>query len=75
MFDLKRKVWVSKTEQPEMQGTHSKGAYRSVATSSKHRVIIPGRSGELKSHTTHSYTIDEEDEGGGKLFPNIPWPN
>jgi hypothetical protein len=55
---------VSKTEQPEAQGLHSKGAYRSVATSSKQRVITPSKGGDLKASSAHSYAIDEEGEGG-----------
>lgn len=58
VYDLKRRQWVSKTEQPEVQGLHSKGAYRSVACSSKQRVIQSGD----KSIAT--YSIDEEGEGG-----------
>ena len=66
VYDLRRKIWVSKTEQPEMQGLHSKGAYRSVAASSKRRVVLPAKSGEIKPSSTHSYSIDEEGEGGGE---------
>ena len=55
-------MWISKTDQPERQGLHSKGAYRSVAASAKHRVITPRK--DAKS--AHTYTIDEEGEGGGK---------
>ncbi|WWD20591.1 hypothetical protein CI109_105067 [Kwoniella shandongensis] len=64
VYDLKNRVWESKTEQPEMGGLHSKGAYRSVATSSKTRVVLPHGSGEVKSSSTHSYSVDEEGEGG-----------
>jgi hypothetical protein len=64
VYDLRRRLWVSKTEQPEMQGLHSKGAYRSVATSSKQRVIAPAKGGDLKASSGHSYSIDEEGEGG-----------
>jgi hypothetical protein len=49
VYDLRRRLWVSKTEQPEMEGLHSKGAYRSVATSSKQRVIAPAKGGDLKA--------------------------
>lgn len=57
---------MSKTEQPEMQVLHSKGAYRSVATSSKQRVILPD-SVDPKVVPRHSYAVDEEDEGGSKI--------
>lgn len=60
VYDLKRRVWISRTEQPEAQGLHSKGAYRSVATSSKQRVILP--------KNALSYAINEEGEGGGQSF-------
>lgn len=56
-------MWISRTDQPERQGLHSKGAYRSVACSAKHRVIAP-RGVDPKS--AHTYTIDEEGEGGGE---------
>jgi hypothetical protein len=59
-------MWISKTDQPERQGLHSKGAYRSIACSAKHRVVTPR--GDPKSVRT--YSIDEEGEGGGELnFP------
>ncbi|WWC92140.1 uncharacterized protein L201_007094 [Kwoniella dendrophila CBS 6074] len=64
VYDLKKQIWESKTIQPESGGLHSKGAYRSVATSSRQRVVIPRGGAELKSTTTHSYSIDEEGEGG-----------
>ncbi|WVW81010.1 hypothetical protein I302_103001 [Kwoniella bestiolae CBS 10118] len=63
VYDLKKRVWESKTAQPESAGQHSKGAYRSVATSSRKRVVLPQTSSELKS-SSHSYSIDEEGEGG-----------
>ncbi|KAK6906786.1 hypothetical protein I203_100773 [Kwoniella mangroviensis CBS 8507] len=63
VYDLKKKVWESKTAQPESSGLHSKGAYRSVATSLKKRVVQPQPTSELKS-SSHSYSIDEEGEGG-----------
>ncbi|ORX41169.1 hypothetical protein BD324DRAFT_574970 [Kockovaella imperatae] len=62
VYDLKKRRWISKTQQPEMNGQHSKGAYRSVATSSKQRVIIPPKRPD--SNTSQSYSIDEEGEGG-----------
>ncbi len=68
MYDLNQKIWTSKTEQPEMNGMHSKGAYRSVATSSKQRVIVPVKNGDSKTASVHSYSIDEEGEGGGMSF-------
>ncbi|KAK8850410.1 hypothetical protein IAR55_004328 [Kwoniella newhampshirensis] len=61
VYDLKDKIWESKTEQPEVGGMHSKGAYRSVATSSKTRVVLPH---EVKSTSAHSYSVEEEGEGG-----------
>ena len=65
VYDLRRKVWISKTDQPEMEGMHSKGAYRSVASSSKQRVIKPARFSENKPFSTvHSHSIDEDGEGG-----------
>lgn len=57
---------MSKTDQPERQGLHSKGAYRSVAASAKHRVITPRK--DAKATHAHTYSIDEEGEGGGKLL-------
>lgn len=66
MFDLRRNVWTSKTLQPELQGLHSKGAYRSVAISSKTRMVVPMSSGETKASAAHSYVIDEDGEGGGE---------
>lgn len=70
MFDLRRSVWTSKTLQPELQGLHSKGAYRSVAISSKTRMVVPMSSGEIKASAAHSYVIDEDGEGGGELSPS-----
>ncbi|KAK4683499.1 hypothetical protein P7C73_g6754, partial [Tremellales sp. Uapishka_1] len=66
VFDLTKRIWVSRTEQPELQGLHSKGAYRSVATSSKQRVIVPNKSSEMRTpaSASQSYSIDEEGEGG-----------
>ncbi|WVQ95580.1 hypothetical protein IAU59_002677 [Kwoniella sp. CBS 9459] len=64
VYDLKKKLWESKTEQPEMGGLHSKGAYRSVSTSSKTRVVIPHVGAEFKAGPAHSYAVDEEGEGG-----------
>lgn len=66
IYDLRRHVWSSKTLQPELQGLHSKGAYRSVAISSKVRVIDPPK-GDGKASSAHSYIIDEEGEGGGEF--------
>ncbi|EIW69823.1 hypothetical protein TREMEDRAFT_11835, partial [Tremella mesenterica DSM 1558] len=63
VYDLRTRRWISKTAQPEMSGLHSKGAYRSVMASSKQKVILPRRI-DNKPSTTHSYTIDEEGEGG-----------
>ena len=63
VYDLEACRWTSKTSQPEAQGAHSKGAYRSVAVSSKQRAIMP-KSGESKTSFTHSYSIDEDGEGG-----------
>lgn len=68
VYNLKKQVWESKTVQPEAGGLHSKGAYRSVATSSKRRVVVPHTGGELKATSSHSYSIDEEGEGGGECF-------
>ncbi|ORY35840.1 hypothetical protein BCR39DRAFT_455988, partial [Naematelia encephala] len=62
VFDLSKRIWVSKTAQPELQGQHSKGAYRSVATSSKSHVIIPTKPGDQSA--AHSFSLDEEGEGG-----------
>ncbi|WWC65357.1 uncharacterized protein I303_107975 [Kwoniella dejecticola CBS 10117] len=64
VYNLKKGIWESKTAQPESGGLHSKGAYRSVATSSKQRVVIPHGGGELKATSSHSYSIDEDGEGG-----------
>ncbi|WVO20378.1 uncharacterized protein IAS62_001673 [Cryptococcus decagattii] len=64
VYDLKNRVWISKTEQPQADGMYSKGAYRSIATSSKKRVQRPQQGGHLKSTTAHTYSVDEEDEGG-----------
>lgn len=61
VYDLRLHRWVSKTMQPEVQGQHSKGAYRSVAATSKQRVITP-KVGETA--VTQPYSIDEEGEGG-----------
>lgn len=69
VYDLKNRVWISKTEQPQADGMYSKGAYRSVAASSKKRVQTPRQGGDLKSATTHAYSVDEEGEGGGKYIP------
>jgi len=63
IYDLRQRRWVSKTMQPDLQGLHSKGAYRSVATSSKQRVITP-KAGEMRNTSSQSYSIDEEGEGG-----------
>ncbi|WRT70549.1 uncharacterized protein IL334_007547 [Kwoniella shivajii] len=64
VYDLKKNLWESKTIQPELGGLHSKGAYRSVATSSKRRVVVPHVGGDMKATSSHSYSIDEEGEGG-----------
>ncbi|OXG29117.1 regulatory protein ral2 [Cryptococcus neoformans Tu259-1] len=64
VYDLKNRVWISKTEQPQADGMYSKGAYRSVAASTKKRVQTPRQGGDLKSATTHAYSVDEEGEGG-----------
>nr|ODN90063.1 regulatory protein ral2 [Cryptococcus depauperatus CBS 7841] len=68
VYDLENRLWVSKTEQPQASGMYSKGAYRSVATSSKKRVVVPhARQGaDGKSANTHSYSVDEEGGGGGE---------
>lgn len=66
VYDLKSGVWISKTEQPQSDGMYSKGAYRSIATSSKKRVQRPQQGGHLKSTTAHTYSVDEEGEGGGE---------
>ena len=62
MYDLRQRRWLSKTIQPEAQGQHSKGAYRSVMVSSKQRVITPKSDGKISS--AQSYSIEEEGEGG-----------
>ena len=64
MYNLRTKQWISKTQQPEVNGLHSKGAYRSVAASSKQRVISPSPRTEGGPSTNHSYSIDEDGEGG-----------
>ncbi|OCF43659.1 regulatory protein ral2 [Kwoniella heveanensis CBS 569] len=64
VYDLKKRVWESKTEQPEIGGLHSKGAYRSVSTSSKMRVVTPHVGLDFKAGPAHSYSVDEEGEGG-----------
>ena len=62
MYDLKARRWVSKTQQPEVNGLHSKGAYRSVAVSSKQRVITqPTQSDKTAKQ---SYSIEEDGKGG-----------
>ena len=63
VYDLREKRWISKTKQPDAQGMHSTGAYRSVIASSKQRVIIP-KSGDGKASSAQSYSIDEVGEGG-----------
>jgi hypothetical protein len=67
-YDLKRRVWVSKTPQPESHGLHSKGAYRSVALSTNQRVIFP----HSDSHTftgTQPLPYSEDEEGyGGSIY-------
>jgi hypothetical protein len=63
LYDLRQQRWVTKTMQPELQGLHSKGAYRSIATSSKQRVITP-KAGDMKNTAAQSYSIDEQGEGG-----------
>lgn len=68
IYDLRRRVWTSKTLQPTMHGLFSKGAYRSVAISSKNRVIDPPKGGELKASSAQSYVIDEDGEGGGEPY-------
>jgi hypothetical protein len=66
VYDLERSLWVSKTDQPESHGLHSKGAYRSATASSPYRVIVP----PADSHTitggeqTLPYTVDEPGSGG-----------
>jgi hypothetical protein len=62
VYDLKKRVWISRTPQPESQGSNSKGAYRSVAASSKRRVVVPARDGERGP--SQSYSLEEEGEGG-----------
>lgn len=67
-FDLKRQTWISKTEQPESHGMHSKGAYRSVAVSSTLRVIVPVPEAQLMTGSPAlPYTV-EEDGGGGDIW-------
>lgn len=64
-FDLKRQAWVSKTEQPESHGMHSKGAYRSVAVSSTLRVVVPVPEAQLMiGSPALPYTVEEEGGGG-----------
>ncbi|BEJ11237.1 hypothetical protein CspHIS471_0106590 [Cutaneotrichosporon sp. HIS471] len=67
-YDLKRRVWVSKTPQPESHGLHSKGAYRSVALSTNQRVVFP----HSDSHTftgTQALPYSEDEEGfGGSIY-------
>lgn len=67
-YDLKRRVWVSKTAQPESHGLHSKGAYRSVALSTNQRVVFP----HSDSHTftgTQALPYSEDEEGyGGSIY-------
>ena len=66
LYDLKTNQWISKTMQPEANGLHSKGAYRSVCVSSKQRVITPEPDGDTQVGAKHSYSIDEDGEGGGE---------
>ncbi|CAK9786675.1 galactose oxidase [Cutaneotrichosporon oleaginosum] len=67
-YDLKRRLWVSKTPQPESHGLHSKGAYRSVALSTNQRVVFP----HSDSHTftgTQGLPFSEDEEGyGGSIY-------
>lgn len=65
MYDLKRHVWSSKTMQPELRGMHSKGAYRSLMTGGKRRVIQPIKGEDVKGSAPFSYSMEEEGEGGG----------
>jgi len=67
VYDLEEKTWVSKTHQPELQGLHSKGAYRSVSTSSNQRVITPAKGEDGTASSAHSYSIDEVGGGGGEF--------
>lgn len=67
-FDLRRQAWISKTEQPESHGMHSKGAYRSVAVSSTLRVIVPVPETQFMTGSPAlPYTV-EEDGGGGDIW-------
>ena len=66
VYDLRRHVWSSKTMQPELRGMHSKGAYRSLLTGGKRRVIQPLKGEDVKGSAPLSYSIEEEGEGGGK---------
>lgn len=44
---------------------HSKGAYRSLLTGGKRRVIQPPKGEDMKASAPLSYSIEEEGEGGG----------
>lgn len=65
VFDLKSQTWVSNTDQPESHGLHSKGAYRSCATSSTQRVVVPASDAHtITGAQALPYSIDEEGSGG-----------
>ena len=68
VYDLRRGVWSSKTIQPELRGMHSKGAYRSLLTGGKRRVIQPPKGEDVKASAPLSYSIEEEGEGGGMSY-------
>lgn len=67
VYDLSRGVWVAKTRQPETHGLHSKGAYRSVAVSSTHRVIIPADPHTVTGMQALPYSMEEQG-GGGEIW-------
>ncbi|TXT06098.1 hypothetical protein VHUM_03571 [Vanrija humicola] len=67
VYDLSRGVWVAKTRQPETHGLHSKGAYRSVAVSSSHRVIIPADPHTVTGMQALPYSMEEQG-GGGEIW-------
>ncbi|KAL1409730.1 hypothetical protein Q8F55_003727 [Vanrija albida] len=67
VYDLGRGVWVAKTRQPETHGLHSKGAYRSVAVSSTHRVIIPADPHTVTGMQALPYSMEEQG-GGGEIW-------
>ena len=66
VYDLVRGEWESKTIQPEAGGLHSKGAYRSVAVSSRLRTVIPDGTAEGDGLVRHTYSIEEPGGGDGE---------